>query len=103
MVDSAALEPMPTTASTSGISLNDLLLAGPAAAITRTLRSGFFLRQQAIRIFSIKLVLADLDEAGDDEHKSARRVSHGGVAVLDEGALIIVGVDLVLAAEGDNV
>ena len=87
--------------------LNDLLLVALSQAAGHN--------DLEVRIFLLVLAghqdildsfgLGGLDEAAgvDDDNVSLGGVSHGGVAVLDEGVAEYVGVDLVLrAAEGDN-
>ena len=87
--------------------LNDLLLVALSQAAGHN--------DLEVRIFLLVLAghqdildsfgLGGLDEAAgvDDDNVSLGGVSHGGVAVLDEGVAEYVGVNLVLrAAEGDN-
>ena len=82
------MEPMPTTASTSGDLLNDLLLVALSQAAGHN--------DLEVRIFLLVLAghqdildsfgFGGLDEAAgvDDDNVSLGGVSHGGVAVLDE-------------------
>ena len=87
--------------------LNDLLLVALSQAAghndleVRILLLVLAGHQDILDSFS----LSGLDEAAgvDDDNVSLGGVSHGSVAVLDEGVAEYVGVDLVLrAAEGDN-